>query len=67
MKQFELVSTIGLFDLVVAVNSQSEYKTLGDFLKAAKAQPGKLNIGTVAAGSTQNLGAELFNHWPASM
>jgi tripartite-type tricarboxylate transporter receptor subunit TctC len=60
VKQFEMVSTIGLFDLVFAVNAQSEYKTLGDFLKAAKAEPGKLNVATVAAGSTQNLGAELL-------
>ena len=42
------------------VNGQSEYKTLGDFIKAAKASPGKLNVGTIAAGSTQNLGGELF-------
>ena len=58
--QFEMVSTIGLFDLVLVVNSDSEFKTLGDFLKAARAAPGKLNIGTIAVGSTQNLGAELF-------
>jgi tripartite-type tricarboxylate transporter receptor subunit TctC len=58
--QFAMVSTIGLFDLVLVVNSESEFKTLGDFLKAAKAAPGKLNIGTIAVGSTQNLGAELF-------
>ena len=31
-----------------------------DFIKAAKAQPGKLNIGTIAVGGTQNLGAEMF-------
>ena len=37
-----------------------KYKTLADFIKAAKAQPGKLNIGTIAVGGTQNLGAELF-------
>ncbi len=58
--QFAMVSTIGQFDLVLVVNSESEFKTLGDFLKAAKASPGKLNIGTIAVGSTQNLGAELF-------
>ena len=29
-------------------------------IKAARAQPGKLNIGTIAVGSTQHLGAELF-------
>jgi tripartite-type tricarboxylate transporter receptor subunit TctC len=59
-KQFEMVSTIGLFDLVFAVNAQSEYKSLADFIKAAKANPGKLNIGTISVGGTQNLGAELF-------
>jgi tripartite-type tricarboxylate transporter receptor subunit TctC len=60
VKQFEMISTLGEFDLVFVVNAQSEYKTLGDFLKAAKANPGKLNIGTIVVGSTQDLGAELF-------
>jgi tripartite-type tricarboxylate transporter receptor subunit TctC len=60
VKDFEPVSMVGTFDLVFVVNSQSEYKTLADFIKAAKAQPGKLNIGTIAVGGTQNLGAELF-------
>jgi tripartite-type tricarboxylate transporter receptor subunit TctC len=60
VKDFEMVSTIGLFDLVFAVNAQSEFKTLGDVVKYAKEHPGKLNIGTIAVGGTQNLGAELF-------
>ncbi len=60
VKDFEMVSMVGTFDLVFVVNAESEYKTLGDFIKAAKAQPGKLNIGTIAVGGTQNLGAELF-------
>lgn len=60
VKDFEPVSMVGTFDLVFVVNSQSEYKTLGDFIKAAKSQPGKLNIGTISVGGTQNLGAELF-------
>ena len=60
VKDFAMVSMAGTFDLVFVVNSQSEYKTLADFLKAAKANPGKLNIGTIVAGSTQNLGGELF-------
>ncbi|HVZ51174.1 MAG TPA: tripartite tricarboxylate transporter substrate binding protein [Pseudolabrys sp.] len=60
VKQFEMVSLIGGFDLVFAVPADSPYKTLGEFVAAAKAQPGKLNIGTIAVGSTQNLGAELF-------
>jgi tripartite-type tricarboxylate transporter receptor subunit TctC len=60
VKDFEMVSLLGTFDLVFVVNAQSEYKTLADFIKAAKAAPGKLNIGTIAVGGTQNLGAELF-------
>ncbi len=58
--QFQMVSLVGTFDLVFAVDANSPYKTLGDLIKAAKAEPGKLNLGTIAVGSTQNLGAELF-------
>lgn len=60
MKDFAPVSGVGNFELVFATNSDSPYKTLGDLIKAARAQPGKLNIGTIAVGSTQHLGAELF-------
>ncbi len=60
VKDLQMVSMAGTFDLVFAVDAASEYKTLGDFIKAAKANPGKLNIGTTLLGGTQNLGAELF-------
>jgi tripartite-type tricarboxylate transporter receptor subunit TctC len=60
VKQFDMISGLGQFNLLFAVAANSPYKTLEDFIKAAKAQPGKLNIGTVVVGSTQNLGAELF-------
>jgi tripartite-type tricarboxylate transporter receptor subunit TctC len=60
VKDFACISTIGAFDLFFAANADSEFKTLPDFLKAARAQPGKLNVGTIAVGSTQNLGAELL-------
>jgi tripartite-type tricarboxylate transporter receptor subunit TctC len=60
VKDFDMISMVGTFDLVFVANSQSEFKTLGDFMKAAKANPGKLNIGTIAVGGTQNLGGELF-------
>jgi tripartite-type tricarboxylate transporter receptor subunit TctC len=58
--QFQMVSTIGLFDLVFAVKADSPYKTLKDVVAEAKTNPGKLNIATIAVGGTQNLGAELF-------
>jgi tripartite-type tricarboxylate transporter receptor subunit TctC len=57
---FEMISTLGTFDLVFVVDAASPYRTLADFITAAKASPGKLNVGTVNVGGTQNLGAELF-------
>ncbi len=60
VKDFVTISTLGYFDLVFATNSGSPFATLPDFIKAAREQPGKLNIGTIAVGSTQELGAELF-------
>ena len=60
VNDFEMISTLGTFDLVFAVNAASPYKTLGDFVAAAKAAPGKLNVGTVNVGGTQHLGAELL-------
>jgi len=60
VKDFEMVSMMGQFDIVLAVSAKSEFKTLADFVKAAKANPGKYNIGTIAVGSTQNFAGELF-------
>ena len=60
VKQFAPISTIGAFDLVFATNADAELKSMADFIKAAREQPGKLNVGTIAVGSTQNLGAELL-------
>src|SRR5262245_2210298 len=58
-KDFTLISALGTFDLVFVVNAQSNFRTLDDFVKAARDRPGKLNVGTINIGSTQNLGAEL--------
>ncbi len=60
VKEFATISSIGAFDLVVATNAGSELRTFADFMNAAKAQPGKLNVGTINVGGTQNLGAELL-------
>jgi tripartite-type tricarboxylate transporter receptor subunit TctC len=60
VREFATISSIGNFDLVFATNVESELGTLPGFIKAAREQPGKLNVGTIAVGSTQNLGAELF-------
>jgi tripartite-type tricarboxylate transporter receptor subunit TctC len=60
VKDFATISTIGSFDLFFATNIDSELKTLQDFMQAARAKPGKLNVGTINVGGTQNLAAELF-------
>jgi len=60
VKDFTPVSSMGYFDFVVGTNASSPYKTMGDVLKAARDNPGKLNIGTINVGSSQNLSAELL-------
>lgn len=60
VKDLMPISALGNFELVFATNADSPYKTLGDLITAARAQPGKLNMGTISVGSTQHLGAELF-------
>jgi len=60
LKDFAPVSTLGTFDIGVLVPADSPHKTLGELLAWARANPGKLNIGSINIGSTQHLAAELF-------
>lgn len=60
LKDFTPVSTLGNFDIGVLVPADSPHKTLGELLAWARANPGKLNIGSINIGSTQHLAAELF-------
>ena len=59
-KDFAAVSKLASFDLAIAVAEDGKFKTLAELLAYAKANPGKLNIGTPQVGTTQNLAAELF-------
>jgi tripartite-type tricarboxylate transporter receptor subunit TctC len=60
VKDIAPISTLGYFELGLAVASESRFKTLKEVVGYAKANPGKLTIGTIAVGSTQHLSAELF-------
>src|ERR1700722_12318990 len=60
LKDFEPISSLGFFDFIFTTSATSPYKTIGDFIAAAKAKPGGLNVGTINIGSTQNLSAELL-------
>jgi tripartite-type tricarboxylate transporter receptor subunit TctC len=57
---FVPVSSMGYFDFIFVTQAGSPYPTLAEFIKAAKAKPGTLNVGTINVGSTQNLAAQLF-------
>jgi tripartite-type tricarboxylate transporter receptor subunit TctC len=59
-KDFAPVGTLGVFDLALFVAEGSRFKSVRDLLDEARARPGKLTIGSIAVGSTQNLSAELF-------
>ena len=60
LKQFVPVSALGYFNLDFAVAANSDFKSLGDVLKAARDKPGTINLGSITVGSTQNLTAQLF-------
>ena len=60
LKDFAPVTTLGFFDLGLFVAQGSRFATLRDLVAFAKANPGKLNVGSIAPGSTQHLAAKLF-------
>jgi len=60
IKDLTLVSTLGFFDLAVFVPANSRFASLQQAMQFAKANPGKLSLGTIAVGSTQHLAAKLL-------
>ncbi len=60
LADFAPVSTLGFFDVAVVASGGSKLASMKDLVAYAKANPGKLNIGTINVGSTQNLSAEMF-------
>src|SRR6266705_4032760 len=60
LNDFAPISTVGFFELVMVVNLDSKIGSVDELIALARANPNKLNIGTINIGSTQNLAAELF-------
>lgn len=60
VNDFAMISTVGFFSMVIVTRAESPMKTLKDAIAMAKANPGKMNIGTITPGGTQHLAAELF-------
>jgi tripartite-type tricarboxylate transporter receptor subunit TctC len=60
LTDFASTSATSFFDLLIVTRAGSPLKSVQEIVTAARANPGKLNIGTINPGSTQNLAAELF-------
>ena len=54
------ISSTAYYSLVIATPAGTPYRTVADAIAAAKANPGKLNFGTISPGSNQHLSGELF-------
>ncbi|MFM7330914.1 MAG: tripartite tricarboxylate transporter substrate binding protein [Brachymonas sp.] len=59
-KDFAPISTLGTFDIAVVAAEDGKFKTMQELIAFARANPGKLNVGTINIGSTQNLAARLI-------
>lgn len=60
LKDFAPIATLGFFDIGLFVAANSRFASLRELVVFAKANPGKLNFGTISVGSTQHLAAKLF-------
>jgi tripartite-type tricarboxylate transporter receptor subunit TctC len=69
VKDFQPVTLIGAFGILVLVDKQSPFNSIKDVIVAAKANPDKLNFGGIGL-STQQFAAELFKsslHLPVTV
>ncbi|MBP8298647.1 MAG: tripartite tricarboxylate transporter substrate binding protein, partial [Burkholderiales bacterium] len=60
VRDFVPIGMLGTFDLVIVAAAESKFNSLGELLAYARANPDKLNLGSINIGSTQHLAAELF-------
>jgi tripartite-type tricarboxylate transporter receptor subunit TctC len=60
LRDFELIGNIVLTPQALVVGSQTPYRTLKDFVAAAKAKPGEIAYASLGNGSTSHLTMEAF-------
>ena len=60
LTDFDPLSLVATVEWGLVVKTDSPYKTVGDFIAAAKAAPGKLNYSSGGSGSPQHLAMALF-------
>ena len=59
-KDFEAVTMIGVFPIVVVASAKLPVKTLSELIAYAKERPNQLNYGSVGIGSSQHLSGAYF-------
>ena len=60
LRDFRPISVAGTFAILLTVPDRSPYKSLEQLVEDARRNPGKLTLGAINPGSTQNLSAHLF-------
>lgn len=60
VRDFEPVIMIGINSLLLAVSARSPYKSVGELIAAAKADPGALSYASPGIGGTSHLSGELL-------
>ena len=58
---FSFISTLTFYPFVFVTSPQAPQQTAEDFIKAARANPGKLSLASAGIGTIHHLSAELFN------
>lgn len=61
LKDIAMVSMLTSYPFVISVVPNSPFKSLGDLIAHAKANPGKLNYPSAGIGTVHHLSGELFN------
>ena len=61
MTGFSFISTLTFYPFVFVTSPTAPQQTAEDFIKAARANPGKLSFASAGIGTLHHLSAELFN------
>ena len=61
LRDFAFISTLTFYPFVLVTSPASPYRTADDFIRAARAAPGKLSLASAGIGTIHHLSAELFN------
>jgi len=60
LKDFTALANVGVTTALIAVNANSPWKTLDEFISHAKKNPGKVSCGTSGVGSSGHFNLELL-------